>query len=174
LHIRSISAVKRAEFVTHNAERSLVCYHVLAPVQDKINDIKDNFYEEVERVFDKFPKYHVKILFGDFNAKAGRKDICSQQLGVKVYTKLVMMMELVLVNFATSKNLTVRSIMFPIHNIHKFTLTFPDGKIQSDQPYSREKRQFQVYLTSDLSRGQIVILTTIYWWQKLRRDWEEI
>jgi hypothetical protein len=26
-------------------------------------------------VFDKFPKYHLKILLGDFNAKVGREDI---------------------------------------------------------------------------------------------------
>jgi hypothetical protein len=26
-------------------------------------------------VYDKFPKYHMKILFGDFNAKVGREDI---------------------------------------------------------------------------------------------------
>jgi hypothetical protein len=32
------------------------------------------------------------------------------------------------VNFATSKNLTVRSTMFPQHNFHKFIWTSPDGK----------------------------------------------
>jgi hypothetical protein len=26
-------------------------------------------------VFDKFPKYHMKLLLGDFNAKVGREDI---------------------------------------------------------------------------------------------------
>jgi hypothetical protein len=26
-------------------------------------------------VFDQFPKYHMKILLGDFNAKVGREDI---------------------------------------------------------------------------------------------------
>jgi hypothetical protein len=26
-------------------------------------------------VFDKFPKYHMKILLGDFNAKVGREEI---------------------------------------------------------------------------------------------------
>jgi hypothetical protein len=31
------------------------------------------------------------------------------------------------VNFATSKNLTVKSTMFPHRNIHKFTWTSPDG-----------------------------------------------
>jgi hypothetical protein len=37
--------------------------------------VKDSFYEELERVFDKFPKYAMKILLGDFNAKVGREDI---------------------------------------------------------------------------------------------------
>jgi hypothetical protein len=33
-----------------------------------------------------------------------------------------------LVNFATSKNLRVKSTMFPHRNIHKYTWTSPDGK----------------------------------------------
>jgi hypothetical protein len=47
------------------------------PSEIKIDDVKDGFYEEIEyvRVFDKFPKYHMKILLEDLNAKAGRKDI---------------------------------------------------------------------------------------------------
>jgi hypothetical protein len=34
--------------------------------------VKDSFYEELECVFDTFPKYHMKILLGDFNIKVGR------------------------------------------------------------------------------------------------------
>jgi hypothetical protein len=34
--------------------------NVHAPTEDKI-DIKDRFYEEVEQVFDKLPKYHMNI-----------------------------------------------------------------------------------------------------------------
>ena len=33
-----------------------------------------------------------------------------------------------IVNFATSKNLVVTSIMFPYRNIHKYIWTSPDGK----------------------------------------------
>ena len=33
-----------------------------------------------------------------------------------------------LVNFAISKNLVVKSTMFPHRNIHKYTWTSPDGK----------------------------------------------
>ena len=42
---------------------------------EKRNDSKDSFCEEFEQVFDHFLKYHMKILLGDFNAKAGRENI---------------------------------------------------------------------------------------------------
>jgi hypothetical protein len=47
--------------------------NVHAPTEDKDDDIKDSFYEEVEQVFDQFPRYHMKILL-DFNAKVGREE----------------------------------------------------------------------------------------------------
>jgi hypothetical protein len=33
------------------------------------------FDGELEHVFDKLPKYHMKRLLGDFNVKVGREDI---------------------------------------------------------------------------------------------------
>jgi hypothetical protein len=47
-----------------------------APTEDKIDDVKDNFYEELKRVFGKFCKYPMKILLGDFNTKLGWEDVC--------------------------------------------------------------------------------------------------
>jgi exonuclease III len=99
---RIISAVKRVEFVTDRMSyiilRGRWCHiivlNVHAPTEDK-TDVKDSFYEELERVIDKFPKYLLKILLGDFNAKVGREDILNRQLGMKVYTKPVTIMELV-------------------------------------------------------------------------------
>jgi hypothetical protein len=43
-----------------------IILNVHAPTEDKIDDIKDRFYKELEHVFDKFLKYHMKILLGDF------------------------------------------------------------------------------------------------------------
>jgi hypothetical protein len=34
----------------------IIVLNVHAPTEDKIDDMKDSFYEELERVFDKFPK----------------------------------------------------------------------------------------------------------------------
>jgi hypothetical protein len=46
--------------------------------------VKDSFYEELERVFDKFPKYHIGILLGDFIAKVGREDIFRPTVGMSI------------------------------------------------------------------------------------------
>jgi hypothetical protein len=48
---------------------------VHAPSEEKSDDSKDSFYKELEQVFYNFPKYHTKIILGDFNAKVGKKNI---------------------------------------------------------------------------------------------------
>jgi hypothetical protein len=51
-----------------------IVLNVHAPTEDKDDVIKDSFYEDLEQVFDQFPRYHMKISLGDFNAKVGRED----------------------------------------------------------------------------------------------------
>jgi hypothetical protein len=48
---------------------------VHVPSKEKSDESEDRFYEELEQVSDHFPKYHMKILLGDFNEKLGREDI---------------------------------------------------------------------------------------------------
>jgi hypothetical protein len=40
--------------------------NVHASTEGKDDNIKDSFSEELEHVFDKFPRYPMKILLGDF------------------------------------------------------------------------------------------------------------
>jgi hypothetical protein len=75
----------------------------------------------MERVFDKFPIYHMKILLGDFNAKVGREDIFKPTIGNESLHEISDDNGVRLVNFATSKNLKVKSTIFPHRNIHKYT-----------------------------------------------------
>ena len=89
---------------------------------------KDSFYAELEQVFNHLPKYHTKILLGDFNAKVGRENIFKPTIGQKSLHQDSNDNGVRLVNFATSKSLVVKSTMFPHRNIHKYTWTSPDGK----------------------------------------------
>jgi hypothetical protein len=40
----------------------IIILNVHAPTEDKIDDMKESFYEEIECVFDIFPKYYMQIL----------------------------------------------------------------------------------------------------------------
>jgi endonuclease/exonuclease/phosphatase family metal-dependent hydrolase len=73
----------------------------------------------------------MKILLGDFNAKVGREDIFKPTIGNESLHEISNDNGVRVVNFTTSKNLTVKSTMFPHPNIHKFAWTFPDGKIHN-------------------------------------------
>ena len=37
---------------------NIIVLNVHAPSEDKSDDSKDSFYEELEQVFDHFPRYH--------------------------------------------------------------------------------------------------------------------
>jgi hypothetical protein len=79
--------------------------------------VKNSFYKELERVFNKFLKYHMKILL-DFNAKVGRKGIFKPTISNESLDEISNDNGVSLVNFAKSKNLRVKSAMFPHRNIH--------------------------------------------------------
>ncbi|KAJ4451928.1 hypothetical protein ANN_03409 [Periplaneta americana] len=95
--------------------------------EEKDDHIKNSFYEELEHTFDQFPRYHMKILLGDFNAKVGREDIFRPTIGKESLHAISSDNGVRLVNFATSKNLIVKSTTFPHKDIHKYTWTSPDG-----------------------------------------------
>jgi hypothetical protein len=127
------SAFKRVEFVSdgmsHIILRSRWCDIIIlndhAPKEDKIFYMKDSSYKELERIFDKFPKYHIKIILGDFNSKLGREDIFKPNIWNEILHEISNYNDVRVVNVNTSN---VKNTTFPLRNIHKFTWTSPDGK----------------------------------------------
>jgi hypothetical protein len=78
----------------------IIVLNVHALREDKTDDVKDSFYEELERVFDKFLKYHMLILLGD--AKLGREDIYKTAIGNETLHEISNDNGVRLVNYATS------------------------------------------------------------------------
>jgi hypothetical protein len=56
----------------------------------------------------------MKILIEDFNAKIGREDIFKPMIGNESLHEISNDNGIRVVNFATTKNLTVKSTMFPL------------------------------------------------------------
>jgi hypothetical protein len=98
-----------------------------APTEGKDDDIKDSNYEELKQVFDQFPRYHMKILLGYFNAQVGKDDIFKPIIGNESLYEASNDNGVRVVNFATSKNLIVKSTTLPHHNTRKHTWTSLDG-----------------------------------------------
>jgi hypothetical protein len=139
-----------------------IVLNVHAPTEDKIDDVKDGFYEEMKHVFDKFPKHYVKILLGDFNANVAREDIFKPTIGNESLHEIINDNGSRVSNFAISKNNTVKSTMFLHHTIHKHTWTSPERKTHNHIDYILIGERMYVYLKFDHSGQQIVILTTIW------------
>jgi exonuclease III len=51
---------------------NITLINTYAPTEDKEDDIKEQFYEELKRAQDRFPKHYVKIILGDMKAKLGK------------------------------------------------------------------------------------------------------
>jgi hypothetical protein len=66
VHKRIMSAVKKVEFVSDRMSYmilrgrscNIIILNIHAPTEDKIDHIKERFYEDLEHVFDKLPKYY--------------------------------------------------------------------------------------------------------------------
>jgi hypothetical protein len=60
---------------------NIIVQNVHSTNEEKGDESKDNFYEELEQDIDRFLKYHMKILLVDFNAKVGRENIFKPTIG---------------------------------------------------------------------------------------------
>jgi hypothetical protein len=65
---------------------------VHAPTEDKIDDVKNSFYKELEWCSINSLN-NIKILL-DFNARVDRKDICKLTIGNESLHEIILMIEL--------------------------------------------------------------------------------
>ena len=78
-----------------------------------------------------------------------------------------------IVNFGTSKNLVVKSTMVPHRNIHKCTWNSPDGQTHNQIHHILIDRRWHSSIIDYEVSGELsVTLITIWWWQKLGKDWQ--
>jgi len=109
--------VKRIEFVSDRLSYvllrgrwcNIIVVNVHAPREEKIDEAKDSFYEELEQVFHHFPKYRMKMLLGDFNKKVGRENIFKATTGQECLLQDSNDNGVRLVKFATTKFWTLRA-----------------------------------------------------------------
>jgi hypothetical protein len=92
---------------------SCIVLNMHAPSEEQSDYSKDSFYEELQQILGHFPKYHMNILLGDFNATVGSENIFKLTTGNKSPHQDSNDNGVRIINFVTSKSLVVNSMMFP-------------------------------------------------------------
>jgi hypothetical protein len=93
---------------------NIIIVNMQAPCEDTSDDIKDSYCKERGRLYDQFPRYDMKILLGDFNAKVSREDIFKPTIGNESSQEISNGNGVRVVNFATSKILLWKPRCSPV------------------------------------------------------------
>lgn len=101
--------------------------NVHAPTETKEDEIKEEFYDELERAFNSLPTTDVRIVLGDFNAQVGREECFNAVAGMHSLHELSNDNGCRVVNFAVSNGLVVKSTQFQRKDIYKITWNSNDG-----------------------------------------------
>ena len=87
---------------------------------------KDDFYEDLERVYKKTPKQDIKIVMGDFIAQVGDEPDLRPNIGKHSLHKETNNNGWRMIDFAITKNMAISSTLFQHKRIHKETWRSPD------------------------------------------------
>lgn len=56
-----------------------------APTENKEEEVKNIFYEDLERLFDYLPNNFIKIIAGDLNAQVGKEQFLRPKIGQETW-----------------------------------------------------------------------------------------
>jgi len=89
------------------------------------DDDKDDFYAQLEREYDRCPNHDVKIVIGDLNAQVGQEEELRPDSGRFSAHQHTNENGLRLIDFATSKNMAIRSTFFQHSFQYRYTWRSP-------------------------------------------------
>lgn len=98
-----------------------------APTNDSSDDEKDTFYELMRKAYDDCPRYDIKMVLGDMNAKVGREEAFRPTIGKWSVHEDTNENGLRLIDFSSEKGMVIKGTFFRHKRIHQATWESPDG-----------------------------------------------
>ncbi|KAF0766585.1 craniofacial development protein 2-like [Aphis craccivora] len=86
----------------------LIIINCHAPTEEKEEEVKNAFYEDLERVYDTLPRHSVKLVIGDMNAKLGQEEEYKPTIGRESLHCISNDNGTRFVNFATSRDIIIK------------------------------------------------------------------
>jgi hypothetical protein len=99
----------------------LIIINCYSSTEDKNEEIKNEFYDSLDMLYNSLPADKPKIVIRDFNAKIGKEMIYKPTIGSESLYVESNDNGYKLISFAAAKNMTISSTCFPHKNIHKQT-----------------------------------------------------
>jgi exonuclease III len=97
---------------------NMTLINIYAPTEDKEEEIKEQFYEELQRTHNRVPKHGVIIVMGDMNAKLGKEKVFNQVVGRHTLHNISNKKGEMVANYAINNDMFLISTNFQHKNIH--------------------------------------------------------
>jgi exonuclease III len=110
---------------------NITLINVYAPTEDKKEEMKEQFCEELQRTQDRVPKHDIIIILGDTNAKLEKEKVFSQVVGRRTLHNTSNENGEMVANYAVINNMFLISTNFQHKNFHIGTWLSPDHQIVS-------------------------------------------
>jgi len=105
--------------------RNITVISAHAPTNNKDDQEKERFYENLEELCYRIPRHDMLIIMGDFDAKLGNKEYLQLVAGPCTIHDSSNENGNMLIQFAIRNKLIVKSTMFPTKHIHLGTRRIP-------------------------------------------------
>jgi hypothetical protein len=104
---------------------NITLINVHALTEEKIEE-KDKVYDDLQRTYDRVPKYDTIMILGDLNANIGNEKAYENVTGKHTLHDVSNQNLEMVCNFAIENNMTVISTQFQCKTIHKGTWISPE------------------------------------------------
>jgi len=98
-----------------------------APTEEKDEEEKEKFYEDLQKIHNKIPKHDIVIIMGDLNAKIGKEKLYQQVAGKYTLHESTNGNGEWACEYAIANNMKIVSTCYQCKRIHIGTWTSPDG-----------------------------------------------
>nr|XP_054755300.1 craniofacial development protein 2-like [Lytechinus pictus] len=141
------------------------CY---APTNDNDDEIKDAFYEQLQREIDSIPGHDMKVVMGDLNAKVGNNNTSYDRAMGKYGCGVMNENGERLVEFCSINNLVIGGTLFQHKDIHTLTWYSPNGRdrnqidhIMINGTWRRSLQDVRVLRGADAASDHHLVLAVI-------------
>ena len=106
---------------------NITLINAYAPTEDKTEEIKEQFYDDLQYMVDKVPESDLMIILGDVNAKLGKEPAYQKIIGKHTLHEETNRNGELLCDIAAANNMIVMSTQLQHKQIHKGTWRSPDN-----------------------------------------------